>query len=100
MARAFLLYILEAYLFANGGQMMSLRLLSLFWDFEEARKANWGQTYLAYLYLSLDTFSKGTLHLMVGPWKLLEVIWSLWAGALAIVDPNLEVAAIITSKIT
>ena len=42
MARAFLFYMLGAYLFANGGKMVSLRWLTLFQDFEEARRANWG----------------------------------------------------------
>ena len=36
MARAFLLYILGAYFFANGGQTMSLRWLTLFHDFGQA----------------------------------------------------------------
>ena len=40
MARAFLLYILGAYLFANGGQTVSLRWLALFRDFEDAKGAN------------------------------------------------------------
>ena len=40
MARVFLLYLLGAYLFANGGKMVSLRLLALFLDFERARAAN------------------------------------------------------------
>ena len=40
MARAFLLYILGAYLFANGGQTVSLRWLALFRNFEVARVAN------------------------------------------------------------
>ena len=47
--------------------------LSLFWDFEEAQEANWGQACLAYLYSSLDTLSKGTLRQVVRPWKLIEV---------------------------
>ena len=38
MARAFLLYILGAYLFANGGQTMSLRWLALFHDFGKLRR--------------------------------------------------------------
>ena len=42
MARAFLLYILGAYLLANEGQTVSLRWLSLFYDFKEAWEANWG----------------------------------------------------------
>ena len=36
MARAFLLHLLGAYLFANGGQTVSLRWLTLFQDFGEA----------------------------------------------------------------
>ena len=40
MARVFLLYLLEAYLFANGRQMVSLRWLALFRDFERAQTAN------------------------------------------------------------
>lgn len=31
---------------------------------------------------------------------LLQVIWSLWAGAPTIVDPNLEAATIVISRIT
>ena len=73
MARAFLLYILGAYLFANGGKMVSLRWLSFFRDFEEAQEANQGQACLAYLYSSLDMLSRGTLCQLVGPWKLIEV---------------------------
>ena len=41
MAKAFLLHLLGAYLFANGGKMVSLRWLTLFQDFGEARRANW-----------------------------------------------------------
>ena len=73
MARAFLLYILGAYLFANRGHTISLRWLALFRDFEVAKEANWGQVCLAYLYSCLDTLSQGTLCQLVGPWKLLEV---------------------------
>ena len=73
MDRAFLLYLLGAFLLTNGGQTMSLRWLALFHYFEEAREANWGQVCLAYLYSSLDTLSRGTLHQLLGPWKLLEV---------------------------
>ena len=40
MAKVFLLYLLEAYLFANGGQIVSLRWLALFRDFERAQTAN------------------------------------------------------------
>ena len=40
MARAFLLHLLGAYLFANGGQTVSLRWLNLFQDFREAWRAN------------------------------------------------------------
>ena len=61
MARAFLLHLLKAYLFANGRQTMSLRWLTLFRDFGEAWKANWGQACLSYLYSTLDTLSRGTL---------------------------------------
>ena len=42
MARSFLLRLMGAYLFANGGQMVSMRWLTLFQDFREARRANWG----------------------------------------------------------
>ena len=73
MARALLMYILGAYLFANSGQTLSLRWLPLFCDFREAREANWGQAYLTYLYSSLDTLSQGTLRQLVGSWNLLEV---------------------------
>lgn len=40
MARAFLLYLLGAYLFANEGQAESLKWLALFLDFKHARVAN------------------------------------------------------------
>ena len=40
MARAFLLYVPKAYLFANGGQIVSLRWLALFYDFKQAREVN------------------------------------------------------------
>ena len=40
MARAFLLYLLGVYLFANGGQTVSLRWQALFRDFREAQEAN------------------------------------------------------------
>ena len=73
MAGAFLLYILGAYLFTSGGQTVFLRWLALFCDFGEAWEANWGQACLVYLYSSLDTLSRGTLHQLVGPWKLLKV---------------------------
>ena len=43
MARVFLLYLLEAYLFANGRQMVSLRWLALFRDFERSLVTNWGR---------------------------------------------------------
>ena len=42
IAKAFLLHLLGAYIFGNGGQMVSLRWLTLFQDFTEARRANWG----------------------------------------------------------
>ena len=40
MGRAFLLHLLGAYLFANGGKTVSMRWLNLFRDFGEARRAN------------------------------------------------------------
>ena len=40
MARAFLLYILGVYLFANGGQTISLRWLALFHYFRDVGGAN------------------------------------------------------------
>ena len=40
MARAFLLHLLGAYLFANGGQTVSLRWWTLFQDFAKAQRAN------------------------------------------------------------
>jgi len=40
MASAFLLYLLGAFLFANGRQPVSLRWLALFHYFKEAQKAN------------------------------------------------------------
>ena len=40
MARAFLLHLLGAYLFANGGQTVSLRWLTIFQDFGDAWRAN------------------------------------------------------------
>ena len=42
MVRAFQFYILGAYLFTNGGQIVSLRWLTLFHNFEDAWGANWG----------------------------------------------------------
>ena len=36
MARAFLLYLIGAYLFTNEGQTVFLRWLTLFYDFERA----------------------------------------------------------------
>ena len=82
--RAFLLYLLGAYLCINGWQMVSLRWLALFRNFRGAREANWGQACLAYLYSSLDTLSRGTLRQLVGPWKLLEVS-SLFSSFVALV---------------
>ena len=76
MARVFLLYLLEAYLFANGGQTVSLRWLALFCDFERAQTANQKSMCLAYFYSSLDSLSQGTLCQLVRPWKLLEVSFS------------------------
>ena len=73
MAKAFLLYLLGVYLLANGGQIVSLRWFALFRDFEHAWEANWGQTYLAYLYSIMDTLSRGTLGQLARPWKLFEV---------------------------
>ena len=40
MAKAFLLHLLEAYLFANGGQTVSLRWLTLFQDFGKVQRTN------------------------------------------------------------
>ena len=37
--------------------MVSLRWLTLFLDFEEAQRSNWGQACLAYLYSTLDSLS-------------------------------------------
>lgn len=73
MARTLLHYILQAYLFANGRQIVSLRWLALFRDFEGGGEANWGQACLAYLYSRLDTLSRWTLCQLVEPWKLLQV---------------------------
>ena len=73
VARAFLLLLLGAYHFTNGGKTVSLRWLTLFKDFVDARRANWGYACLAYLYFSHDTFSRVTLQQLVGPWKLLDV---------------------------
>ena len=61
-----MLYVVGAYLFANGGQTVSLRWLALFCDFEQAQKVNWGHACLACLYLVMDTLSWGL-------WKFLEV---------------------------
>ena len=72
MAKAFLLHLLGAYLIPNGGQTMSLRWLTLFQDFVDAQRANWGQACLVYLYCNFDTFSQGTLRQLIGPCKLLE----------------------------
>lgn len=46
MAKAILLYLLGAYIFANEGQKISLKWLALFRDFREARDANWGRCVL------------------------------------------------------
>ena len=73
MARAFLLHLLGAYLFTNGAKMVSLRWLTLFQDFGEAQRPNWGQACLAYLYSTFDALNQGTLRQLLGPWKLLEV---------------------------
>ena len=67
IAKAFLLYLLRVYVFANGGQTISLRWLALFRDFEHAREVNWGQACLACLYSVLDTLSQGTLGQLAGP---------------------------------
>ena len=40
IAMAFLLHLLKAYLFSNGGKTVSLRWLTFFQDFGEARRAN------------------------------------------------------------
>ena len=40
MAKVFLLYLLMVYLFANGGQTLSLRWLALFRDFERSLVTN------------------------------------------------------------
>ena len=79
MARAYLLFLVGVYLFANGGQTVSLRWLTLFWDFERAQAANWGSICLAYLYFSLDTLSQEILCQLVGPWKLLKVSFSFFS---------------------
>ena len=76
MARVFLLYLWGVDFFANEGQTVSFRWLSLFRDFERVRDANWGQACLAYFYSSLDTLSWGTLRQLVGLWKLIEVSFS------------------------
>lgn len=52
MAKTFFLYILGAYLFANGGQTISFRWLALFLDFEDARGAYWGKVCLAWIHLT------------------------------------------------
>ena len=49
-------------IWGEGGQIAFLRWLSLFRDFEESQKADWGQACLAYLYFSLDTLSGWTLR--------------------------------------
>ncbi|KAL0006110.1 hypothetical protein SO802_013671 [Lithocarpus litseifolius] len=78
MARAFLLNILGAYLFANGGKKVSLRWLSLFRDFGQAWEVKKSQACLVYLYLSLDILNRGTLCQLVGPWKLIELDMNWW----------------------
>ena len=60
--RQLLIIMLGAYLFANGGHMVSLRWLALFRDFNQARDVNWGHTCLAHLYSVMDTLSRGTLR--------------------------------------
>ena len=79
MARAFLLFLLGAYLFTNGGQTVSLRWLAIFRDFERSWAANWRTICLAYLYSSLDTLSQGTLCQLVGPWKLIKVSFFIFS---------------------
>ena len=73
MARAFSLFVWGAYLFANKGQIVSLRWLPLFCNFEDAWEVNWGHACLAKFYSVMDTLSRETLHQLVRPWKLLEV---------------------------
>ena len=53
MVRAFLLHLLGACLFTNGGQTVSLRWFTLFQDFVDARKANWGRHVLSIFSLPL-----------------------------------------------
>jgi len=67
MARAFLLYIQAAYLFANGRQTVSLRWLALFHDFGAVGGANLGWACLAYLYSCQNLLSQGTLRQLMGP---------------------------------
>lgn len=73
MTRAFMLYVLGAYLFANGGQTVSLRWLALFCDFKQAWEANLCHACLAHFYSVMDTLSQRTLRQLVRPWKLLKV---------------------------
>lgn len=68
-----MLYVLRAYLFTNGGQIVSLRWLALFSNLKQAWEVNWCHACLAHFYLIMDTLSQGTLRQLVGPLKLLEV---------------------------
>ena len=85
MARAFLLYMVRAYLFANWGQPMSLRWLALFHNIEDAGEANWGYACLTYFYLVMDILSGGTLWQLVGPCKLLEFRFFLLSSLFVVV---------------
>ena len=76
MARAFLLHLLETFLFANGGQTMSLRWLALFQDFRETQRANWGQACLAYFYSTLDTLNWSTLWQLVRSYSSLFILYT------------------------
>ncbi|KAK9996736.1 hypothetical protein SO802_021422 [Lithocarpus litseifolius] len=86
MAKAFLLLLVGEHLFIIGGQTVSLRWLALFRDFEGLSCQL--SICLAYLYSSSDTLNRGTLCQLVGPWKLLKIIWSPWVGATPVADPG------------
>lgn len=57
MARAFLVHVVGATLFANAGQTVNLRWLKAFKDFEAAREVNWGSAYLFYMYFIMYAMS-------------------------------------------
>ncbi|KAL0004964.1 hypothetical protein SO802_012525 [Lithocarpus litseifolius] len=100
MAWAFSLYLLVAYLFANIGQMVSLRWLALLRNFGAA---NWEQAVQYGLIaqgaeVDLKSFTLVKAHFI--ELSSNEVIWRPWAGHPLVSDPNLEAIGLVTSGIT